>query len=111
MQELTARQEAHTEKRRFWQEHLDAWKAGGQNQSAYCRRHQLSFHSFRYWKKKLSTDQACPVSFVRVYPSQVLPNAGGGNPLHLILGPYKIEVPAGFDPATLKLLLNTLGRL
>jgi hypothetical protein len=39
------------EKRRYWKQHIDEWRAGGQTQVSYCRNHHLCRHRFQYWKK------------------------------------------------------------
>jgi len=114
MQKSTTRQEELAEKRRFWKEHFDTWKAGGLKPSDYCRQHHLKIHSFWYWKKKFADLQSPGTSFVQIYPPQALklgPACHPPSPLRLLVGNYKIEVPSGFDPVTLKQLVHTLARL
>ena len=115
MQKSTVRQKELAEKRRFWKEHIDTWHAGGLKQSEYCRLHQLKLHRFVYWKKRFGSKAAKDpaVSFVQVYPPQLLNNPVGcpPSPLRLLVGDYKIEVQSGFDPLTLKQLVHTLDHL
>ena len=34
-------------------QHVDAWRADGQSQKAFCLAHGLPYHRFVYWRKKL----------------------------------------------------------
>ncbi len=102
------------EKRRFWNEHIEAWKNSGLRQSEYCRRHQLKNHRFVYWKKKFARSKDTSVSLVEVSlpkifqrPVQYRPTA-----LKVAVGDkYKVEVEPGFDPLTFKQVIHTLGQL
>lgn len=115
MEKSSTRQRELAEKRRFWKEQIETWKAGGLKQSEYCRLHQLKLHRFVYWKKRFGDKEAkgSGVSFVQVYPPQLLNNPVGRppSPLKLLVGDYKIEVQSGFDPLTLKQLVHTLDHL
>ena len=37
-----------------WRGHVDAWRASGGSQKAYCERHGLSSHSLSYWHLRLA---------------------------------------------------------
>lgn len=36
-----------------WQELSDEWKASGENQEQFCKRKQISYSQFVYWRSKL----------------------------------------------------------
>lgn len=38
----------------YWSQHIQSWQKTNQNQSAYCRAHELNYHRFTYWRRKLS---------------------------------------------------------
>lgn len=38
----------------YWREQIDAWRASGETQQAFCRQHELSYHRFTYWRRKLA---------------------------------------------------------
>ncbi|NOR43142.1 MAG: IS66 family insertion sequence element accessory protein TnpB [Gammaproteobacteria bacterium] len=42
-----------------WASHLQSWQKTQQSQSAYCRDHELNYHRFTYWRRKL-IKQASP---------------------------------------------------
>ena len=41
----------------YWREQIEAWQASGESQQAFCQQHELSYHRFTYWRRKLA-DQA-----------------------------------------------------
>ena len=36
-----------------WASHIQSWQKTQQSQSAYCREHDLNYHRFTYWWRKL----------------------------------------------------------
>jgi len=96
--------------RRFWQDHIEGLAKSGSSRSAYCRRHQLSYHALTYWLRKQSQPVAeAALSLVEVplhLPVPVLPSSA---PIRLRLGgEYLIELEADFDESTLGKLLGIL---
>ena len=41
------------EKISYWQPHMDAWQAESISATAYCRKHGISIHRFKYWQYRL----------------------------------------------------------
>jgi hypothetical protein len=37
----------------YWESHLKNWQESGLSQSEYCRRKELKYNVFHYWKRKL----------------------------------------------------------
>ena len=37
----------------FWQQRIDKWRISGQSQQAFCKAHDVSYHRFVYWRRKL----------------------------------------------------------
>ncbi len=37
----------------LWASHVQSWQKTQQSQSAYCRDHDLNYHRFTYWRRKL----------------------------------------------------------
>ena len=102
--------------RRYWKEQIESWQGSGLSQSEFCRRHNLKFHRFVYWRKKFIRPAAptCPPGIVE------LPFAIGTagwvpealKPVRLDVGArnYRIEVERDFDPVALKQLIHVLER-
>jgi hypothetical protein len=97
------------ERRTFWREHLAQWHASGMTQVAYCRQHGLTLAQFGYWKKRLLTSRAPDVAptaadFIAVQMTSA------GAPLAVVLNArLRVEVQPGFDPVTLRAVVQALG--
>ena len=100
----------HEEKRELWKKRIQEWRSGGLSQSAYCRKAGVSIESFKYWKKKLSGDNAL-FSLVEVPGHELSSLHRSSQPLYLeVGGVYRIGVERGFDADTLHELLRVLDR-
>lgn len=38
----------------FWQDHYDAFQSSGLSRASYSRQHQLDYHQFSYWCRKIN---------------------------------------------------------
>lgn len=102
----TEKQIIQEEKKQFWQDHLQACRRSGLNQSEYCRRQRLNKDAYFYWKKKLSQDSS-PLSLVPVPVKINL--APTRKPLVVVIdNRYRIEVSGDFESATLDKVVRTL---
>lgn len=95
------------ERRSFWQGHLVQWQASGLSQVAYCRQQGLKVAQFGYWKKRLLAgqppDTASAAGFI---PLQM---ASAGATLTIVLNnSLRVEVHPGFDPVTLRAVVQAL---
>ena len=103
-----SRKAENEEKRRWWKQHIDAWSASGQTQTGYCRKHDLSYYRFQYWKKRLH--QVAKPAFIELCldpaKSQTSPA-----PLRLMVGGCQVAVERDFDPVALQQLIGVLSRL
>ena len=103
--------EQYGDKYQYWQPHIMAWEQSGINQAEYCRRHELNIKVFGYWKRKLVCKPE-GVSFVPVSikTSHTAPVRSGAL-LKLVTGNgLSIEIWDGFNPATLRTLLDAIGQ-
>lgn len=113
MSEQLSRTEEFKRKREHWKQHIESWQASDMLQSEYCRRHNLSYHRFIYWKKRFIQTE----TGTKFVPLNLGPFAGkrplqSGCPLRLVLSDgFTIEVNPGFDPQLLSQLIITLQRL
>jgi hypothetical protein len=100
------------QKRHYWKTHIVSWQASRVSQADYCRRHELKFHQFVYWRRKFTPTATVPVSLVQV-PMKAVARATGYVPqpagLRVALAPdLCIEVSAGFDQMTLQRVVTAL---
>ena len=103
------------QKRRDWKAHITNWKASRLSQTEYCRRHELKFHQFVYWRRKFAPKPPAAISLIQVPAAAVARVAGygSGSPaLRVALAPdLCIEVSPGFDQPTLQQLVAALRGL
>jgi hypothetical protein len=59
-QEDSIRQQDLEQKRRDWNTHITSWQASRLSQTEYCRRHELKFHQFVYWRRKFFPKPTVP---------------------------------------------------
>lgn len=58
-----------TEQQAHWQQWISRWHQSGQSQTAFCEAHDLAYHQFTYWRRKLVTPPIAvsrPSGFVAV---------------------------------------------
>ncbi|MCK4709603.1 MAG: hypothetical protein KAU21_13370 [Gammaproteobacteria bacterium] len=44
----------------YWHHHIQSWQQADTNQSSYCRTHDLNYHRFTYWCRKLTAPSSDP---------------------------------------------------
>jgi len=112
MGEDSIRQQELERKRRDWNTHINSWQASRLSQTEYCRRHELKFHQFVYWRRKFIPKPKVPIPLVQVPAAAVARAAGYGSrppALRVTLAPdLCIEVSPGFDSPTLQQLVMAL---
>lgn len=96
-----------------WRAQISAWQRSGLSGKEFCRRQQLSYDAFTYWRRKVEavvTTQGLnlvPVPAVGVLAASSKPQERPG--VKIDLGDrLKIEVYDGFSPATLTRVITTL---
>jgi DNA-binding transcriptional regulator YiaG len=101
-----------TSQSRKWQAHLAAQEKSGLSRTQYCRRQQISYHTFTYWRNKLSKPNGNEVTLVPITlrPKPVHTDMHGGAADLTIVLPGKISIAVGqnFSAATLNKLLTLL---
>lgn len=104
-----------TEKKRYWQEHIQAWRQSGLSQAHFCKARSLALSTFQYWRKKIGQgDNDSP----RFYPLAVMPSIealdkSSTGILRVILGDrrFVLEIGEDFSETTLKKLIVALEQL
>lgn len=64
----------------FWNQQIKQWQQTEQSQIAYCRTHDLGYHRFTYWRRKLAStaqkaQQPVRSGFVPVKACSTIPQA------------------------------------
>ena len=94
--------------RQRWFDHIETWKQSGLTQKAFCEQQQLGLGTFQRWRgifmRGEKPEASSAVSFL---PVSVMA-APASNLALLIDDRLRIEIPAGFDPVTLKQVIQAL---
>jgi hypothetical protein len=112
--EKISRTEQRRRLRESWQQRIEEWRHSGLSQGEYCRRNQIKWHQFIYWKKRLIEKAVAAVTFVPVPIRRLKPPEpkASGSVLKLIVGDrFKVEITPGFDARLLGQVLLTLENL
>ena len=97
------------EKEAFWRKHITVQKTSGESQSAYCKKENLTYGSFRFWKKKLTALEADTGQLVEM-PIFIPRIQEENQSLEIILSsPPRLQIPESFNPKALQKLLAILG--
>ena len=105
----------------YWQQHIIHCQTSALSGAKYCRQHQLAYHCFVYWRRKLSrtpdaasdhdTTATAP-AFIEVRPQPTVPVTPqvGANALQLVL-PNGLVIRQIQDSnlSTVRALLATLS--
>ncbi len=97
-----------TANRQRWFDRIESWKQSGLTQKAFCEQQQLMLGSFQRWRGIfLRGERPGTSSTVSFLPVNVTA-APTSNLALRIDGHLRIEIPAGFDPVTLKRVVQAL---
>lgn len=97
------------EKRKFWEDHIQAWHQSGLSQVEYCRENNLKNHQWWYWRKRISHSSDTDVTFVplRFSSSKISQSSVS------VVTPngYRIEIDDGYDITKLRQLVAAVQGL
>ena len=100
------------QKRRFWLDIICGHAASGLSIKAWCQQNRISTSAFYRWKMQLQGQIDTPEQprFVEalVQNNTITELVGSNANLLIHLGLARIEVPAGFDSETIRVVLETL---
>jgi len=98
------------QKRRYWMDHVKAWKDSNLSQAEYCRRQDLKAHRLCYWVNKKSAKPNHSLALVEI-PLQKMPARSDTTLKLTIDNHYQIEIADHFSSETLEQILLTLRRV
>jgi hypothetical protein len=98
------------ERRTHWQTLIESQAASGISAAAYCREGQIHPTLFYSWRRRLRGQQPCSGGFLELIPGRLTEAATSGIRIRLG-GKLTIEVERGFDPFTLRAVVETLRNL
>lgn len=95
------------ERRTYWKQIVDEQTASGLSAPAFCQEHNLKSSQFYRWRRKFqnSSHGQSRNGFIQLIPETK--SSGSGVSIR-IFNDILIEVDRGFDPATLRMAVETL---
>ncbi len=94
--------------RQRWLEHIQAWNQSGLTQKAFCAQHHLGLASFQRWRRVFMTEaQSTKASQMTFIPVNVIEPSVSCLTL-LFNDNLRVEIPVGFDSATLRQVVQAL---
>jgi hypothetical protein len=101
-----------TETESTWAARVSEWRTSGQTAPAFCKGKGFSPGGLRYWASRLGKgDQREPKPRVRLarVVGTTPPAVSTETPILIELGTARLGVRRGFDPETLRAVLDVLG--
>ncbi|MDA8104508.1 MAG: hypothetical protein M0Z71_03925 [Nitrospiraceae bacterium] len=95
------------ERHAHWQTIIDTQVTSGMCIAAYCRTVHIKPSNFYTWRRRIRDQQPSARGFLELIPGR-LTEATSGVSVHLG-GRLSIEVTRGFDPFTLRAVVETLN--
>ena len=93
-----------SERRRFWETHIEKWNSSELFQAEYCRQSGINIKSFHHWKRRAG-QLCCKPVLVELPFSKILPSSNSS--LHpqlcIVSERFRIEIGRGFDFGDLEL--------
>ena len=96
------------ERRTHWRAIIENQATSGVSIAAYCRNAQIKPSYFYTWRRRLKEQQSCAGGFLELIPGRL--TAASGIRVHLGAR-LAVEVERGFDPFTLRTVVETLSGL
>lgn len=105
--------------RKTWEQRVAAWRASGQSAQKFAEGRDYTVHMLRYWAGRMKEEAALSEPSIRLArvvraPKEVAPQPKEaarqptGVALVLEIGGVRVQVPVGFERATLRAVLEVL---
>jgi transposase-like protein len=95
------------ERRTHWRTIIEHQTTSGVSIASYCRDAQIKPSYFYSWRRRLREQQPCAGGFLELIAGRMTEAATSGIRIRLG-GKLSIEVERGFDPFTLRAVVETL---
>ena len=97
-----------SERRELWRQRVAQQKNSGQTVRVFCREHELSEHSFYWWRRQFGPASEKPIRFalVETTPASEMHRPGQARLELFLTSGECLHIPA--DEATLRLVLSAL---
>jgi len=97
-----------SERRELWRQRVAQQEKSGETVRVFCREHELSEHSFYWWRRQFGSASKKPIRFalVETTPPSEMDRPGQARLELFLTSGERLHIPA--DVATLRLVLSAL---
>jgi hypothetical protein len=93
-------------------ERFETYASSGLSKTAFCRAHDIPYHQFFYWMKKLTgtpSNPSAPVQWMALDVTNAQDLTPASPPIHLQVGNVCIELHEGFNETLLRHVVKVLA--
>ncbi len=84
----------YPERHRKWSAIITNWQTSGLSAAAYCRKRDISYANFGYWKRRLVVEQSNPDDFALI---SFEPQSSDRIGVEVLIGDVRVALEPGFD--------------
>ena len=106
---LNNKQIKKSDRRSYWENHIEKYCRSNLTQSAYCKQNNISYWSFNNWKRRIEKESGKTglTEISKKIDRDLIPV---NSSLEIVINnSLKIKIPDNFNPETLKKLMQVLG--
>jgi len=94
------------ERSAYWKNLVDQQTDSGLTGAAFCREHNINPQRFYHWRRRFNEPEAMSTGFFQLVSCSTQSESG----IRISLGDeLHIEIDRGFDPFTLRTVVETIG--
>lgn len=93
----------------YWKDKISQWQASGKSMAEFCRHEDLSYWTFRDWKKRFSKQSESKL--VKLNPEKLKTKTSPNMPLQISIKGINLTIPERYDEQHLIRLISTLRKL
>jgi hypothetical protein len=94
----------------YWKETIDQWQSSGKSMAEFCRHEDISYWTFREWKKRLESQAESRLVKLNTVKMKSCADSTA-SPLQIELNGIRITIAHHFDEDHLIKLITTLRKL
>ena len=96
----------------YWQGIINQYRDSGLSGAAFCKEHDINPGRFYHWRRRLTDSNRCNGSGGGFFELIPCTSEGARTAIHVQLpNGIVVEVGRGFDPVTLRCVIETVGSI
>ena len=91
-------------KRKLWNEKIHEWEESGLNATAWCKKKEINYGTFKYWKAKFKVES------LESHPMIELVDESSATGIEIEVKGIVVHISRNFDMETMKRLISVVGQ-